>query len=103
MFSNKVPRPKVNAPYSTVSLTARPAPENIPPFFGVIVCGGGACSLGCEVVGCAGDTLGFLGSLPGDIVGGFKDAYETSKFITYLVTAGVLVGGGVYLYRMRTD
>jgi hypothetical protein len=42
-------------------------------------------------------------SLPGQLIGGISDAYETSKFITYLITAGVLVGGGVYLYRMRTD
>ena len=51
----------------------------------------------------ASDTIGFLGSLPGDIIGGISDAYETSKMITYLITAGLLVGGGVYLYRMRTE
>ena len=47
----------------------------------------------------AGDVL----SLPGQLIGGISDAYETSKTITYLITAGVLVGGGIYLYRMRTD
>ena len=51
----------------------------------------------------ASDTLGFLGSIPGDLIGGISDAYETSKTVTYLITAGVLVGGGVYLYRMRTE
>jgi hypothetical protein len=51
----------------------------------------------------AGDTLGFLASIPGDLVDGISGAYGTATTVTYLITAGVLVGGGVYLYRMRTE
>ena len=47
----------------------------------------------------AGDTLGFLASIPGDIVEGIAGAAGTAQTVTYLLTAGVLIGGAVYLYN----
>ena len=47
----------------------------------------------------AGDTVGFLASIPGDIVEGLQAAAGTAQTVTYLITAGVLIGGAVYLYR----
>lgn len=47
----------------------------------------------------AGDSLGFLASIPGDIVEGLAGAAGTAQTVTYLLTAGVLIGGAVYLYN----
>jgi len=47
----------------------------------------------------AGDTVGFLASIPGDIVEGIAGAASTAQTVTYLLTAGVLIGGAVYLYN----
>ena len=47
----------------------------------------------------AGDTVGFLASIPGDIVEGLQGAAGTAQTVTYLLTAGVLIGGAVYLYK----
>jgi hypothetical protein len=47
----------------------------------------------------AGDTVGFLASIPGDIVEGIAGAAGTAQTVTYLLTAGVLIGGAVYLYN----
>lgn len=47
----------------------------------------------------AGDTVGFLASIPGDIVDGLAGAAGTAQTVTYLLTAGVLIGGAIYLYN----
>lgn len=47
----------------------------------------------------AGDTVGFLASIPGDILEGVQAAAGTAQTVTYLITAGVLIGSAVYLYR----
>jgi len=47
----------------------------------------------------AGDTLGFIGGLPGQILSGIQEGLDTAQTVTYVITAGVIVGGAIYLYR----
>lgn len=47
----------------------------------------------------AGDTLGFIGGLPGEILSGIQEGLGTAQTVTYVITAGVIVGGAIYLYR----
>ena len=47
----------------------------------------------------AGDTLGFVAGLPGRLVDGISEGFETAQTVTYLITAGVIIGGAIYLYR----
>ena len=61
--------------------------------------GGGPGHVADEFIHSAGDAGHWLATLPGDIRHGVEESFHTARNITYLLTAGAIIGGAIYLYK----